>query len=165
MSNLGERKNESFLYDHRYDTRTGIKPVLARLRVAENQIRVEPIEIPRSGKGVIQIRLLGQYTAHDGEVLLDMRHLHAEVYVVHRGFQFAIWWGDPAEFARQEPWLVDFMNGCGLGAAHVMPALEHQQQFLRQHPTPTGAEESVLADLLQQLRIRLSQNSPCVAVN
>ena len=76
---------------------------------------------------------------------------YADILIVHRGFQFAIWWGDPEEVARQS-WIAGFLAHDPLSALHAIPKLERQLKFMQGLKHSRSEEEEALTDLLEQLR-------------
>ncbi len=60
------------------------------------------MRIPEVGAGPFLVRVEGTYPARDGEIFECVDPMHAEVFVVWRGFQFALWWGKPEEIDENE---------------------------------------------------------------
>lgn len=141
-----------FEYDTRYYAPKSGPPTLSKLSLYGRQLRHERIEIPRVGTGTKIVRLKGSYTALDGEVFVQIEDGYADISIVHRGLQFALWWGDSEDLSAQTPWLIDFLAHDPLSVFHVLPKLEHHLKFIHERGIRRPGEESALLDLIAKLR-------------
>ncbi len=143
--------NYVFEYDTRYHALKTGPPMLAKLTLKNGQLDYERIEIPRVGTGTKSVRLKGSYSGLDGDVFLQIDGGYADVCIVHRGLQFAIWWGDSENLSAQIPWLIDFLAGDPLSVLHALPKLEHHLEFMRERGILRPGEEPALLDLIAKL--------------
>ncbi len=149
-------KSYVFEYDTRYYAVKFGPPSLAKLSLRDGRLHHERIEIPRVGTGTKSVRLKGWYTGLDGDVFLQIDGGYADVSVVHRGLQFAIWWGDSEDLSAQTPWLIDFLSREPLSVLHLLPKLEHHLEFIRDRGCGRPGEEAALLDLIATLHEGLS---------
>ncbi len=117
------------------------------------RLHYERIEIPRIGTGTKIVRLKGSYTGSNGDVFLNIDGTYSEITVVHRGTQFAIWWGDSENVAAQCSWLTGFLAHDALSFLHVIPRLENHLDFIRQRGLGRPGEEAAMLDLIRSLHL------------
>ena len=111
-----------------------------------------PIDIPRVGAGRILVCLRGTYTAHDGDVFENNEEMYAEVLVVYRGFQFALWWGDPEEVGANEPRFVEFLAGTVSSRLHFAAVFEGEVGLMDKYGIDCPGREFALIELVKGLR-------------
>jgi hypothetical protein len=146
-----EPRSYVFEYDARYYAVKSGPPTLAKLSLRGNQLHQERVEIPRTDTGTKIVRLKGSYTGFDGDLFLRIDAGYADVLIVHRGLQFAIWWGDSENLWTQSSWLINFLAGDPLSKLHVIPKLEHHLEFIRDRGCGRSGEEPALLDLIALL--------------
>lgn len=146
-------------YEARYFPAKSPAPRLARLVLDGDRLERVPIDIPRVGTGRILVRLRGAYTVHDGEVFESIEGLYAEVFVVCRGLQFALWWGDPEEIGTNEPRFVEFLAGSVNSRLHFAAVFERELGHMKKYGIDCPGRESALIELVEGLRAEVAGRS------
>jgi hypothetical protein len=146
-------------YEARYFPAKSPTPRLARLVQVGDRLERVPIDIPRVGAGRILVRLRGAYTAHDGEVFESIEGMYAEVFVVSRGFQFALWWGDPEDIGPNEPRFVEFLAGSVNSRLHFAAVFERELGHINKYGIDCPGRESALIELVEEIRTEVAGRS------
>ena len=146
-------------YHARYYPAKSPPPRLARLVLNGDRLERAPIDIPRVGADRILVRLHGTYTAHDGDVFESIEEMYAEVFVVYRGFQFALWWGDPEEVGANEPRFVEFLVGSVNSRLHFAVVFEREVGLMDKYGIDSPGRESALIELVKGLRAEVACRS------
>jgi hypothetical protein len=89
------------------------------------------MEFPAAQAGHLAVRIEGTYAASDGDVFECVDLSHAEIFVVRRGFQFAVWWGKPDDVRDAERLVTGLLSGTAESRRRVVGVLERELRMGR----------------------------------
>ena len=141
-----------FSYDTRYRPEKSSRPALIRCSLRGKELVREHVAIPRVGTGTKIVRLMGRYEAADGDVFVEFDRGYAEIFVVHQGFRFALWWGESEAVSAQDRWLAAFLRKESLGYLQALSPLRQQLEFIRVSGLGRPGEQAALTDLIAGVR-------------
>ena len=127
-------------------------PRFACLVLPENSLGRKPVQIPATGAGPFLVRIQGTYPARDGEIFECVDPMHAEVFVVFRGFQFAIWWCKPEEIPEHESLFAGFLAGSRIFRRRVVNVLAKELALIGQYRPVNTARAAALRELLERTK-------------
>lgn len=87
----------------------------------------------------------------DGELFEGVDPLHAEAFVVWRGFQFALWWGKPEEVPENESLFAGFLAGSRISREPVVSVLERELALIGQYRR-VDTRRAALRELLERTK-------------
>jgi hypothetical protein len=120
--------------------------------MTDNRLERNPVQIPEVGAGPFLVRVQGTYPARDGEIFECVDPMHAEIFVVWRGFQFALWWGKPEEVDENESLFAGFLAGSRIFLGPVVSVLEKELALIGQYRPVDTARAAALRELLERTK-------------
>ena len=78
--------------------------------------------------------------------------MHAEVFVVFRGFQFALWWVKPEEVPENESLFAGFLAGSRMFRERVVSVLDMELALIGQYRPVDTARAVALRELLERTK-------------
>jgi hypothetical protein len=109
------------------------------------------VEIPEAKAGRRSFRVEGTYAARDCDVFECVESAHAEVFVVYRGFQFAIGWGRPENVRDTETVVAGFLARSTDSRGRIIGVLEKELALRGGYGAGDQGRGGALHELLEDL--------------
>ena len=142
-------------FEARYNPAKSQPPRLARLVVASDRLQRIPVTLPSAPARRLTIRIEGTYAPSDGDLFESVDSSHAEIFVVQRGFQFAVWWGKPEDVRKAESLVTGFLSRNAESCGPMAAVLENESRLIG------GADDEGRATALRELIRQLGPEPAC----
>jgi hypothetical protein len=77
--------------------------------------------------------------------------MHTEIFVVWRGFQFALWWGKPEEVREHESLFAGFLADSRSSRGRIVCVLERELPHIGQYRPVDTARAAAVCELLERI--------------